>query len=120
LDNKHILQRKNKALSAINKLRLVGLTTPKLSIYTRGHLFKTFIRPRLFNDIDNATLDINNLELIRKTDSMLLKNILCINKQCHNKEFYRALNVTDPINKIVKDKLNLFSRFMDYEYTKFE
>lgn len=49
---------------------------------------------------------------------MLLKNILCINKQCHNKEFYRALNVTDPINKIVKDKLNLFSRFMDYEYTK--
>ncbi len=117
-DKKHIIQRKNKALSAINKLRLVGLISSKLSIYTRAHLFKTFIRPVLFYGIDNATLDMNDLELIRKTDSMLLKNMLCINKQCHNSELYRALSITDPMNKIIKDKLSLFSRLMEYDYTK--
>ncbi len=109
----HILQRKNKTYAAVYKLRSSGLISHNVSPTTRAFLFKTFVRPVLHYGIDNSHLDVNDFNLVKKTETSAFKMMLCINKQCHNTTLYKAVSMTQTETKLEKDKLNLYIRLKE-------
>jgi len=58
-------------------------------------------------------LDVNEFNLVKKTETSAFKMMLCINKQCHNTTLYKAVSMTQTETKLEKDKLNLYIRLKE-------
>jgi len=58
-------------------------------------------------------LDVNEFNLVKKTETSVFKMMLCINKQCHNTTLYKAVSMTQTEMKLEKDKLNLYIRLKE-------
>ena len=114
----HIKVTKRKGYAALSMLRSLGLISQNLSMYSKSFLFREYIRPVILYGLDVFDLNKEEIENIRKTETMVLKQLLGIKKQVHNTAIMLALSIEQTENLIQKSKLNLLTRLLENKYTE--
>jgi len=113
----HVKIRIQKAYTAANMLRTLGLTTCNLDVSTRGFMYKVFIRPLLYYGLDNIVLNNTEIDLIKRTEGNIVKSLIGINKQVHTTSLFSALGLEQTTDRLNKEKLLLFERLNKIQFT---
>ena len=81
-----------------------------MSPQARAFLFKTYLRPLINFGIDNCDLDENELTALKRIEGNALKALVGLNKEMKSIALFSAFNVDLTGTKVIKDRLNLFTR----------
>jgi len=111
----HLKNRESKCIAKIAKLKTLGLISSNMSPQARAFLFKTYLRPLINFGIDNCDLDENELTALKRIEGNALKALVGLNKEMKSTGLFSALNVDLTGTKVIKDKLNLFTRLCNNE-----
>ena len=115
--NKHVMNRKRKAFSALSLLRSVGLISNNMSLATKAYLLKVYIRPIVNYGLDIFNLNSCEFDQIKSAETMVLKQIIGVNKQIKNTTILSALNKDQSSHKLIKNRITLYKRLLDNEFT---
>jgi len=115
---KHWDTKVSNVASKISLLQQAGLHNQNLTSKTKAFLFNVYIRPLIQYGVDTFTLGKNDLAKVCEMEGNCLKDALGLFRRIHSTELFLALNLKTTFCCIKRNKLNLFRRLINNEYTK--
>ena len=113
----HISLRIKNTLKRYYSLNILGLNDKTLNFMTKAQLIQTFCLPILYYSIENVELTKRQKDDIRSTVGELLKKSFNLRKECHITDLMAAAGIRDPLDTIMRRKLDFFSRLLNNETT---
>jgi len=108
----------SKANSSWYGLRSIGIDSNALSVKTKIHMYKTYLRPLLTYGLECLTLTKTQIDDLKLAESNLVKKVIGISKYCHHSDLMPALGL-DNIETVIKDlTLGFNKRLCDNPFTK--
>ncbi len=83
-----------------------------MSLATKAYLFKVFIRPVIHYDLDVFNLNECQNDEIKSTETIILKQILGINKQIRNTSILSALKIDQTTHNMTKNRKTSIGGFL--------
>ena len=80
-------------------------------------LFKSFIRPILMYGLDCLNLNKDEIRSVKKTEGIILKEMIGVGRWCTTTAIYAALHIDSTVNSLIKNKLGLYQRLINNEFT---
>ena len=114
----HIETRCDKALKAAAMIRTKGLCEKQIHSFLKGQMFKSFIMPILTYGMDLITLNKQEFNKLRITESNIIKRFINVRSSARTKPIMNALKIESLERRITKMKLSLMARLTENHYTK--
>lgn len=114
----HLNLRKRKAMAAVMKLKSLGLIDNSIHPITKGHIYKTYIRPVLFYGLENSYLTKTEILKIKRIEGNLIKTIIGIPTRCKTSDLMYALRIEPTSHRIDLLKNDFYLCLISNKYTK--
>ena len=104
--------------ASVSMLENIGINKQGLSSKTKSFIFKCYIRPLIQYGVDTFVLNETDIRRIKMLEGNSLKDSLGLFRRIHSTELFSALDILPTTEQIKKNKLNLFYRLLDNQFTR--
>lgn len=113
----HVEMKRKAAFASLNNLRTIGLLSNHLDLKNKKKLFNIYIRPVLYYGAEAMDINEREMEVLSKTDTMILKNVMGLPINTLNSELYNALALLLPQEHLFNLQLKFLVRALENDYT---
>jgi hypothetical protein len=92
-------------VNKLNKLNLIGFSSPTLTPFTKAFLYTAYLRPFLLYGIENYNLNTNETKSIKRAESNCLKIALKLSTRIKTTELLLALKILSTTYQTTKTGL---------------
>ncbi|CAF0722127.1 unnamed protein product [Brachionus calyciflorus] len=96
----------------------LDLYSNKMIPQLKSHLFKAYVRPITYYELENCVLSQCEKNKIQTMEGLMIKQMLGLDKRSRTNNLLYALNIEPVCSKIKKIKLNFAARIIGNEYTE--
>ena len=114
----HLEKRRTAAYASLSRISAVGFNIDNLNPFILTQLYKAFIRPLIFNGIDILNLNLTELNEMKRLEGNIVKRMMGLSNRSRTTPLFSALKMSLSIDTMLKQKLNLFIRLLDNEFTR--
>ncbi len=114
----HLDTKIDELVNKVNKLNVIGFSSPALTPFTKAFLYTTYLRPFLHYGIENYNLNANETKSIKRAESNALKIALKLSTRIKTTELLLALKILSTKQHIKQLKLAFFIRLTHNSYTR--
>jgi hypothetical protein len=114
----HLDTKIDELVNKVNKLNLIGFSSPALTPFTKAFLYTTYLRPFLHYGIENYNLNANETKSIKRAESNAFKIALKLSTRIKTTELFLALKILSTKQHIKQLKLAFFIRLTHNSYTR--
>ena len=106
------------AYTNISNLYTSGVLNNMMCVSTKISVFKVYIKPLLYYDLEALDLNKSEINDIKKCESSIVKQLMRISKYCHHiEELFSALSLEKTEESIYKHKLKFLKPLENNMYT---
>ena len=106
--NKHVKNRVRKCQQSMFGMASVGLSYPGLNSDVKSFLWKSIGNPILLYGMESVAMSKNDINILKSTQSNIIKRIMGFNKRSHHSKLLKALKISSIEHMLKINALRLY------------